>query len=280
MKTLLLILCAIFLLSPVAQAGQPFTIDDYNNSLVKVGIPFYKQYPASFYTGFAPRVEDPHRIHFRAGRGNQVRLTAILDEYTVLTYLYYLKKRYDVYEEAAAKGMFVTKSTRHLDAYRRIIESSTYNILETIKDFEDKKITREQLYETSLKIITALNPHRVFTISIDLKRVFEDWKQKVRQYAQKYNDDPNDLEVLRRFLLHRDETLVLSNQMLPGRINVVYLTEEQKDQLTAIISQVLQNPEDNTASFKLAHDYFLSITAGKYDFQTVDGGGIRLRHAL
>ena len=120
MKCFILILTAFFLIAPMAHAGQPFSIDDYNASLAKFGIPFVERYPASFYTGFAPRVEEPQRLHFRAGRGNQVRLTAILDDYTVLTYLYYLKKRYDVYEEAAGKGLFVTKSTHHLDAYRRI----------------------------------------------------------------------------------------------------------------------------------------------------------------
>ena len=272
MKNIILILSALFLLTPVVNADQSFTIDEYNDSLAKVGIPFYERYPASFYTGFAPRVEDPQRVHFRAGRGNQVRLTAVLDEYTVLTYLYYLKKRYDAYGEAAGKGLFVTKSTDQLDAYRRILESSTYNILGTIKDFEDKKITREQFYQASLEILTALNPHRIFPISLDLKGAFKAWKEKVQQYAQNYNDDPADLELLKQFLLNLDATLVLSNQMLPGRINVVYLTEEQKDKLTAIISQVLQNPDDDTASFKLALDYFQSMTAGKYDFRTVKDG--------
>jgi hypothetical protein len=271
MKYLLLILSALFLLTPMAHAGQSFSIDDYNASLAKFGIPFVERYPASFYTGFAPRVEEPQRLHFRAGRGNQVRLTAVLDEYTVLTYLYYLKKRNDVYSEAAGKGLFVTKSTHHLDAYRRIIESPTYNILGTIQDFEEQKITREQFYQASLEILAALNPHRVFPISIDLKGAFRDWKEKVQQYAQNYNDDPADLELLKQFLLNLDNTLVLSNQMLPGRINVVYLTEEQEDKLTAIISQVLQNPDDDAANFKLALDYFQSMTAGKYDFRTVDG---------
>jgi len=81
----------------MVHADQAFTIDDYNKSLATFGIPFVERYPASFYTGFAPRVEEPQRLHFRVGRGNQVRLTAVLDEYTVLTYLYYLKKRYNQY---------------------------------------------------------------------------------------------------------------------------------------------------------------------------------------
>jgi hypothetical protein len=101
MKKLFITTVAIFLLATGVYAEESFSINDYNNTLVKFGVPFYQQYPASFYTGFAPRIEAPQRIHFRAGRGNQVRLTAILDEQTVLTYLYQLKKRYDAYGEAA-----------------------------------------------------------------------------------------------------------------------------------------------------------------------------------
>jgi hypothetical protein len=138
MKNWLLVVAAILLLIPFAHAEKSFTIEEYNRTLVKFGVPFYQQYPASFYTGFAPRIEAPQRIHFRAGRGNQVRLTAILDEHTVLTYLYHLKKRYDAYGEAMAQGMFVTKSTEQLDAYRRIIESPAYNILEPSKILKTK----------------------------------------------------------------------------------------------------------------------------------------------
>ena len=272
MRKFLSIVSIVLLLTPFAQAEQSFTIDDYNNSLVKVGVPFYERYPASFYTGFAPRIEDPQRVHFRAGRGNQVRLTAILDEHTVLTYLYHLKKRYDVYGTAMDKGMFVTKSTEQLEAYRRIIESPDYNILGTIKDFEDQKITREQLYQASLKIITALNPHRVFPIELDLKQALQDWKDEIQAYAQNFTDDPDDMETLKRFLLNLDDTLVLTNQMLPGRVNAVYLSSEQNDQLAVIMSHVLKHPDDDTALLKMALDYFKSVTAGTYDFRTLDGG--------
>ena len=95
LKSIVYKLIALVLMHPLANAGEAYTIDDYNASLVKYGIPFYTHYPASFYTGFAPRVEEPNRIHYRAGRGNQIRLTAILDEFSVLTYLYSLTKRYD-----------------------------------------------------------------------------------------------------------------------------------------------------------------------------------------
>ncbi len=87
---------------------------------------------------------------------------------------------------------------------------------------------REQFYEASLKIIGKLNPHRVFPIELDLKRALQDWKDKIQAYAQNYKDDPGDMETLKRFLLNLDDTLVLTNQMLPGRVNAVYLTSEQK----------------------------------------------------
>ena len=44
---------------------------------------FYQRYEPTFYTGFAPRTEDPARIHIQIGRGNQVRMTAVLSENTM-----------------------------------------------------------------------------------------------------------------------------------------------------------------------------------------------------
>jgi hypothetical protein len=99
----------------------------------------------------------------------------------------------------------------------------------------------------------------------------QDWKGKIQAYAQGYNDDPEDMETLKRFLLNLDDTLVLSNQMLAGRVNVVYLTHEQNEKLAAIISHALKQSDD-TPLLKMALDYFNSVTAGKYDFQTVDDG--------
>ncbi len=104
MRALVWIVTAMILMPPMAHAESAFMIDDYNASLAKFGMPFFSRYPATFYTGFAMRVEEPKRLHFRAGRGNQVRLTAILDEYTVLTYLYTLQKRSRVIRKRNARA--------------------------------------------------------------------------------------------------------------------------------------------------------------------------------
>ncbi len=265
-------LAALVLLSPLVHAGEAYTIDDFNASLVAFGVPFYERYPASFYTGFAPRVEEPKRIHFRAARGNQVRLTAILDEYTVLSYLYSLQKRYDVYAQAQSKGMLKTRSTRQLDAFRRIVDSPVYDIRGTIAEYESGKLDKAQLYQASLDTLSALNPDRVFLVSLDLKDAFLGWKALIQEFASKYKDDPGDIELIKRYLFHSDDTLVLTNEMLFGRINAVFLSDLQKENLAQIVSHVLSRPGEEDTFLGLARDYFSDVTQGKYAIQTVADG--------
>ena len=54
MKSVVNTLSAFVLVFSLASVAEAYTIDDYNASLVKYGVPFYTHYPASFYTGFAP----------------------------------------------------------------------------------------------------------------------------------------------------------------------------------------------------------------------------------
>ena len=272
MKSVYCLAAALVCLNPLVKADASYTIDDYNASLVEYGVPFYTHYPASFYTGFAPRVEEPKRIHFRAGRGNQLRLTAILDEFSILTYLYGLQKRYDTYARAQEKGMFEAQSTNQLDAFRRIIDSPTYNIRGNISDFQSGKLNKAEFYQASLDTLSALNPNRVFEISIDLKNAFTDWKAQIQRLAHKFQDDPSDIEIIKQHLFRPNDTLVVTNGMLFGRVDAVYLTEEQTDKLAGIVSQVLSNPEDDKTFLTLARDYFMDVTQGKYDIQTVSKG--------
>ena len=255
-----------------AQAGGGYTIEDYNASLVDYGIPFYERYPASFYTGFAPRVEEPKRIHFRAGRGNQVRLTAILDEYSILTYLYGLQKRYDVYARAEAAGMLQMKGTQQLDAFRKIVDSPAYDISGKTAAHDGGQMSRPELYAASLEVITALNPGRMFPLTLDLREAFLSWRGDIQKFASVYKDDPADIELIKQYLFHGDDVVVLTNEMLFGRVNAVYLNNFQVAKLAKIVSQVLTEPDNDKAFLFLARDYFEDVTQGKYDFRVVAGG--------
>ena len=55
------------------------------------GVYFY-WYEPSFYTGFAPRTQDPQRLHIRLSRGNQVRVTVVLGDPELDAYLDDLKE--------------------------------------------------------------------------------------------------------------------------------------------------------------------------------------------
>src|SRR6185436_15497856 len=41
---------------------------------------FYDAPEPTFYTGFAPRTQDPERLHIHLGRGNQLRVTEVLSD--------------------------------------------------------------------------------------------------------------------------------------------------------------------------------------------------------
>ena len=48
---------------------------------------YFHWYEPSFYTGFAPRTQDPQRVHIRLSRGNQVRVTVVLGDEELDDYL-------------------------------------------------------------------------------------------------------------------------------------------------------------------------------------------------
>jgi len=58
-------------------------------------------YYPSFYTGFAMRSEFPQRIHVQLARGNQTRVSVILDDQTVRDYVFDLVHRDRFYRAMA-----------------------------------------------------------------------------------------------------------------------------------------------------------------------------------
>src|SRR5215472_1594984 len=48
---------------------------------------YFHWYEPSFYTGFAPRTQDPQRVHIELSRGNQVRFTMVLGDTELDNYL-------------------------------------------------------------------------------------------------------------------------------------------------------------------------------------------------
>src|SRR5438067_747219 len=58
---------------------------------------FYDEREPSFYTGFAPRTDDPARLHIHLGRGNQLRVTMVLSDDVIRDYARDLAERRRTY---------------------------------------------------------------------------------------------------------------------------------------------------------------------------------------
>ena len=60
---------------------------------------YYDRKEPSFYTGFAPRSQEPERVHLQIGRGNQVRFTLVLSDEAIDGYARDLLYRYQTYKQ-------------------------------------------------------------------------------------------------------------------------------------------------------------------------------------
>ena len=79
---------------------------------------FFVWYAPSFYTGYAPRCQDPGRIHIHLGRGNQLRVTTVLSHDIITHYLEDLIIRADMYQALVDKKIIqlTQKLTGHTAA--------------------------------------------------------------------------------------------------------------------------------------------------------------------
>jgi hypothetical protein len=73
------IFLALVLAAAPARAALDATETDWDGSEPPPGV-YFHWYEPSFYTGFAPRTQDPERVHIELARGNQVRVTVVLGD--------------------------------------------------------------------------------------------------------------------------------------------------------------------------------------------------------
>ncbi|MEN8260318.1 MAG: hypothetical protein ABFS02_07000 [Pseudomonadota bacterium] len=95
----------LFVLLAVVSVTGPQASPDPNKTvdLSSYGI-FYDRYEPSFYTGFAPRVEEPRRLHLHVGRGNQLRMTLVVSDAVLAGYAGNLLTRYRTYRGLIDQG--------------------------------------------------------------------------------------------------------------------------------------------------------------------------------
>jgi len=242
------------------------TIDEYNEKLPLWGISWrsgsrsVNGYYPSFYTGFTPRQQQANRIHIRMSRGNQTRVSVLLDEHTVTDYLYDLKTRRDFYAQLI-KEEYIDISPRkssltpHVEYYTSVVSNG---MLGAVDDFDAGKITKEELYAKSLAALKTLNAKRTFEISIDLAKEFLSWRAGALADA--------------RDEIRTQESMVLANELLWERVNLVR-------KLTSAEREALQSLKNNASVLSdegfviVASKLFDSLTEDKYKFKVLSASG-------
>jgi hypothetical protein len=181
------------------------------------GVFFYRLEP-SFYTGFAPRCQDPKRIHIHLGRGNQLRITIELSDQIIDEYLADLALRYRVYDQLIRDSKMTLSQNMGFEKFERIIMD------EKIQEMVGKKksMSKNQYRKISLEMLKKLNPGKVFHIKID-------FDQRMRQWSSL-------LGSLEGKKFSQGEGLDLINQMLPTRVIVTELSNPLKTKLEYVLN--------------------------------------------
>lgn len=221
-------------------------------------------YHPSFYTGFAMRSSYPERIHIRSARGNNTRMTVILDQTTLYDYLFDLVRRDDVYTKLESLRSFKllpdTKAVPQKRFFSEIVNSPVYGIRSFVKQVLKGDIkSNEAIYAKSLSVLSTLNPHRVFNLNIDLGQTFLKWKQ---QLIQDSNNKPLE------YIQNETNFILTLETLLPGRMNLAKKPSDVvRQQLAATINTALSANDD--AFVLSAVELFKAATGTKYDILTL-----------
>lgn len=265
--------------SLVSSAAAPVisNLEDYNKQLPYWGVSWsagsksINGYYPSFYTGFVMRSETPERIHVQTSRGNQTRVSVILDEQTINDYLFDLAKRYSFYRKmtsgAGAKLNINIKDASflpQLSSFNQVVESPVYNILPTVDRANSGQISSEELYKTSLATLKALNPGRIFDIRLDLKNEFNKWK-----VAMQTATGGNPAKITG----NAAATVSAINTLVFGRVNY---TDKPTADVLAKLNTALQlalNNANDAQFVPAALDLFLATTGSKYSILVQNANG-------
>ncbi len=243
---LMALLTAAAFTPPAARAGGDPSIV-WDGSEMPQGVLFY-WYEPSFYTGFAPRTQDPSRAHIQLSRGNQLRVTLTLGPDELDNYADDLILRHTTYQKLLDKG--VIKLSVNL-AYERFAEAMENNGVRELAASRSS-LDPETFRQKSAELMAALNPGRVFFISMPVKRILSSWHQHLSGIKEQGLTD----EAVR---------LDAANAILPGRVNLYALSPQQLELLESAASIAWQGagPEDPAFTAKAA-EFLQAATLGHY----------------
>jgi hypothetical protein len=208
---------------------------------------YFHWYEPSFYAGFAPRTQDPTRIHIELARGNQVRVTTVLGDAELDAYLGDLQERRKVVEEMLAAGSMTLSTNKAWERYVEALDRAGVAAAVAGRGGGGAEYRAK-----SLAVMKQLNPERVFEITMPLDQVAARWHD-----ALVATSDPGDA-VLR---------LDAANAALPGRIELEAITPALDAPLTRAFDAARAN---DTKALAAAAQSFIEQATGNH-YRVVDG---------
>ena len=243
---LLFMLLTGLILTPAAQAGGDPSIV-WDGSKPPQGVYFY-WYELSFYTGFAPRTQNPARAHIQLSRGNQLRVTLVMGPDELDDYAEDLVLRHETYRELLDKGIIKLSVNNAYERFAEAMETNRVVELATSRASLDPDTYRQK----SAAVMAALNPGRVFPIRIPVNRILSTWHQHLAGIQEQ---DLTDTVV----------RLDAANAILPGRVNLYTLTPEQIVLLEAAATLARSGGgADDPAFTAKAEEFLQAATQGHY----------------
>jgi hypothetical protein len=201
---------------------------------------YFDWYQPSFYAGFAPRTQDPSRLHIRLSRGNQLRITVVLGDADLDNYLGDLQQRRAVIQEMIDARAIDLTTNREWERFTKRLDDAGVAAAAANKGNPDAYRAK------SLQILQQLNPERVHVIKMPLDQVAARWHAVLAS-------------------LSGDATARLdaANAALPGRINLTALSGELDAALTRAADAARAGKPDAPA-FKSAVQTFIEQATGRH----------------
>jgi hypothetical protein len=251
MSSLAMLCLAAVLPVTVADSYQHSNVAEAKDACDVPGVFFYRLEP-SFYTGFAPRSQEPGRIHIHLGRGNQLRVTVVLSDQIISEYPSDLSVRYRVYKELIEKDLITLTQNKGAENFFSRVE--TEGILALA---EQKNTTDENVFKIkSLAKLMKLNPGKIFHIRMNFVKRMQDWSQFLENHS---------------LSLSRKKDIELVNAMLPTRMMITHLSGKEKKLFQEVIHLHQGFVTGKTAEhwnrfYSAARGFFTAVTDHIYSF--------------
>lgn len=178
---------------------------------------FFNRLDPQFYTGFAPRTQNPKYVYTFLGRGNQLRVTMTLNNRILDNYLPDIALRYKTYKRLIDTGAVALTTNKGFERFETIVLDDRIPELAAKRRAMGAKAWRE----LSLRMMDLLNPGKVFHIRIDFANRVRDWSGR--------------LVSLKYAKLSKEQKLDLINDILPTRLHVSTLSKQADKRLRDIV---------------------------------------------